>query len=43
MSVPATSVPSESLFSIAGMAQTYLRNRMSSNCLDMLNFVKNHI
>lgn len=40
MSVPATAVPSESLFSGAGLTQTDLRNRLNPENLDKLNFIK---
>lgn len=43
LSVPTTSVPSESLFSSAGIIQNELRNRLNPATLDMLNFIKyNH-
>ena len=40
MCVPSTSVPSESLFSIAGLIQNDLRNRLAPTSLNMLNFLK---
>ena len=43
LSVPATSVPSESLFSQAGFIQNDYRNRLSSNILNMLNFIKSNM
>ena len=38
----ATSVPSESLFSIAGLIHTDLRNRMRAPNLEMLSFIKHN-
>ena len=42
-SVPATSVPSESLFSRAGLTQTYLRNRLEPSHLEQLTFIKDNL
>lgn len=42
LAIPATSVPSESLFSVAGMIQTELRNRLNPACLEMLNFIRSN-
>ncbi|CAF0954816.1 unnamed protein product [Brachionus calyciflorus] len=39
-SVPATSVPSESLFSSAGSVQTELRNRLDPSVMEMISFIK---
>ncbi|CAF1070595.1 unnamed protein product [Brachionus calyciflorus] len=41
-SVPATSVPAESLFSSAGLVQDDLRNKLHPASLDMINFIKNN-
>ena len=38
----ATSVPSESLFSIAGLIYTDLRNRMRAPNLEILSFIKHN-
>lgn len=38
--IPATSVPAESLFSIAGIIQDDQRNRLNPSLLDQLNFIK---
>ena len=38
--IPATSVPSESLFSMAGIIQNELRNRINPGLLNILNFYK---
>lgn len=38
--VPATSVPAESLFSMAGIIQTDLRNRLNPRSLEMICFLK---
>ena len=38
----ATSVPAESLFSQSGLIQNDLRNRLSPNVLEMLNFIKSN-
>jgi len=42
-SVPATSVPSESLFSRAGLIQNYLRNRLEPSLLEKLTFIKQNL
>lgn len=41
--VPATSVPSESLFSVAGIIQDDQRNRLKPAMLNMLTFIKYNI
>ena len=38
--VPATSVPSESLFSVTGIIQNDQRNRINPSLLNQLNFIK---
>ena len=38
--IPATSVPSESLFSITGIIQNDQRNRINPSLLNHLNFIK---
>jgi hypothetical protein len=43
LSATASSVPSESEFSIAGLTQTDLRNRLEPSCLNKLNFLKHNI
>ena len=40
--VPATSVPSESLFSLAGLIQDDLRNRINPVLLEILTFIKHN-
>ena len=41
--IPAASVPSESLFSHAGLIYTYLRNRLAPNTLKMMTFLKDNL
>ena len=36
LAVPSTSVPSETIFSAAGLIVTKLRNRLSSSCIDQI-------
>ena len=40
LAIAGTSVPSECLFSHAGLINTYLRNRLSPNTLETLTFLK---
>ncbi len=40
---PATSVPSESLFSQAGLVCTYLRNRLSPENLEIITYIKQNM
>lgn len=40
LSIPASSAPSERVFSSAGLIQNSLRNRLSSNLLEKLIFLK---
>ena len=42
LSLPATSVPSESLFSQAGITNTDLRNRLRPNLLEQIVFLKSN-
>ncbi len=43
LSVTATSVPSESLFSKAGITSNNLRNRLNPNLLEKLVFIKSYV
>jgi hypothetical protein len=42
-SISVSSVPSECLFSHAGQTSTYLRNRLDSDNLEMLVFIKDNL
>lgn len=41
--IPATSVPAECLFSHAGQISTFLRNRLSTDTLETLTFLKDNM
>ena len=41
--IAGTLMPSECLFSHAGLINTYLRNRLSPNTLDTLTFLKDNM
>ena len=41
--IPATSVPSECLFSHAGLISKYLRNRLTAKNVEILTFLKDNL